>query len=248
MWNNFVYILWALHVLLEVLPISSSGHMMLMLGILQKRALSNNVDYLMHIPTLLINSIFLYNYSSWTSLEEFVQYAVLAMCAASITAVCYFVVKGNKFPLWLGFLITSLLLFSVKWIPYYEVHTITFVKACIIGFVQGCALLPGISRLAATFVTGCWLDLSLQESFLFSLAIQMPLMGAAVTKALFEMYVKQKREISWNLAGTIVLGISTFLAYKLLGFVYILLKNGTTTAFAWYMLIPVSIALFIKDR
>lgn len=250
MWRDLVYILWCLHIVLEVLPISSSGHVTLLLRIIKKEALSKNIEYLMHIPTALIICTFLYRYGEWDSLEEFVRYTFFAGCAAGITALWYLVIKekGNKFPLWLGFLVTSALLFSVRWAPFYQGRTVSFAIACSMGLAQGCALLPGISRLATTFVVGCWLGLAPDVSFLFSLAIQVPLISVAVTKALYETSYIQGKKLWGNSFGIIAVCVTSLIAYKFLVVVYMLLKNRITAPFAWYMLIPFCSTFFVYGK
>lgn len=212
-------------IIVESLPISSSGHVALV-GLLANRffgiqnaVLPDFLDNLLHGTALLAILIvffkdwfvpvkkliqccfqFAFNtkplsFSQKKLLKIFMKIAELVIVADLITSVLYFAIKigfkdyftnSSQNFLLLGFIITMLLLLSLRFIQRSNLgpqisgnQSLNFKKAVILGLVQGCAVLPGISRFASTYVAGCWLNLSPRRAFQLSFLIHLPLIIAA---------------------------------------------------------------------
>jgi undecaprenyl-diphosphatase len=169
--------------------------------------------------------------------------------ADSITGIWYFWLKDRKqfFPLWLGFLITALLLYGISVLYYNDVINITVMMALFIGTAQGIALLPGISRLAATFFTGSILGLTPAIAFSFSLAIQLPLIVAAVAKVIYERkYTDLEKYLDW--VNILLIMGASFVSYLAYGWVLGLFETHNTAWLACYMLIPMTLSILRRNN
>lgn len=179
----------------------------------------------------------------------------LVLVTDIITSIFYFVIKikfksfsgylgqSGLSPEFLlaGFVITMLLLFSLKLrekLVNAPVEAFNFKKAVILGAVQGCALLPGISRFASTYVAGCWLNLRPARAFQISFLIHLPLIIAAF---LF-LGVKDLPEITgFTGTGLLIMLIAAICAIFALKLCYKLAVKDKLWWFGYYMLIPIII-------
>jgi undecaprenyl-diphosphatase len=82
-----------------------------------------------------------------------------------------------------GFLVTTLLLISTRWATSGEAETPPAWGALLLGFVQGLAVLPGISRTGATIAIALWLGVRKDRAFELSMLLSLP----AVFGLLFEL-------------------------------------------------------------
>lgn len=113
----------------------------------------------------------------------------LIFVADMITGIFYFFIKilfkdfsSSLGPVYLlaGFIVTAALLISLKYKKSNaQAHTILDLKrSVLLGAIQGIALLPGISRFAITYVSGCWLNLRPARAFQISFLLHFPLICA----------------------------------------------------------------------
>lgn len=227
----------SIQVILESLPISSSGHLKL-LG----AELSRGCEYLMHGPTIIVLSAYLaprglciirHLTRTLPLIYHMFWWGFIAEC---ITVVCYVLAQlvSPIFPLWLGFLLTGAALFSTKYAPSGGA-CLSWRHAACIGAVQGFAGIPGISRLASTYSAGVWLGIPARVSFLFSCMIQLPLMIGGFAYALLDMDGVMCFSI-------IPLTLATIIAYILLVIVGNLAQRKALWPLGLYMIIPALIA------
>lgn len=236
-------------IILESLPISSSAHLL----ILPLPVISKNVEEFIHVFTLMVLSAYFgrqalcyFQQSSWHQLIQFFWYLLVAN---GITTLLYGLIKWCTWlwlPLPVGLCITMLLLLSTWWLKSETPGYFSYQKAIIIGFVQGCALLPGISRLASTVVVGRWLALSSPQSFFFSCALQYTLCGAGVLKSIASMYIHHDMAslyifFSWPVAA--ILFGAMIIAYYMLALTQYLLYKHLLWCVGIYMIIPLLISL-----
>ena len=263
--NTVFYLLWNLHIILESLPISSSGHLQLINNLIPRITkkppliISTTLDYIMHIPTLLVIAIFLTikaylavqfipNFSSLIT-SNFIYLCGSMLIANSMTFACFLFFKLTKkpqWPLWVGFLLTGCSLLSLLVAPTGTKIFPTYIDAALIGFAQCFSLLPAISRLALTFVTGIWVGLTPTSSFLFSLSIEFFLILGAELLA-FYSYVRKKQYIPrlrlWSFSSLI---IACVIAYVLLDLMLFVANTDTLRYFGFY-LIALAICLIVTS-
>ncbi len=133
-----------------------------------------------------------------------------------------------------------ILLFVDKWFTNKETVTgeeVSYKKALTIGFFQVIAMIPGVSRSAATIIGGLSQKLTRQAAAEFSFFLAVPTMFAATG---YKM-LKYQKEIGFTsdtlpvlLIGNIVAFIVAMIAIK--GFIALLTKHGFKV-FGWYRII-----------
>jgi len=84
----------------------------------------------------------------------------------------------------LGFLITGLLLLSVRWARVGSREGFGLLGALAVGVAQGIAVLPGVSRSGTTIGAGLWLGVRPERAFELSRLMSLPaVLGAVVLEA-----------------------------------------------------------------
>jgi undecaprenyl-diphosphatase len=138
-----------------------------------------------------------------------------------------------------------LLLFIDKWLDNESSNDdeVTWKKALTIGFFQVIAMIPGVSRSAATIIGGLSQKLTRKAAAEFSFFLAVPTMFAATG---YKM-LKYHKEFGFNadnipvlMIGNVVAFIVALIAIK--GFIAFLTKNGFKV-FGWYRIIVGSIIL-----
>ncbi len=133
------------------------------------------------------------------------------------------------------------LLFVDKLFPQGEVDhpaPLTWKNALVIGSFQVIAMVPGVSRSAATIIGGMSQKLSRKQAAEFSFFLAVPTMFAATCKSLFD-YIRAGNSFTadrWQLfaVGNVVAFIVALLAIR--GFVGFLTKHGFRL-FGWYRIV-----------
>ena len=251
------YIISFVQVVLESLPVSSSGHIHLLEQLLDQKY-SKELMYLLHIPTLLILAVFfckpltLYIREYAQNKATIVKLVFFTLLIDSITALFFiFFARYNPmiyYPLdrllAIGFIITGLLLYSLRWCNQNDDNKLTLSKAIILGVAQGCALLPGISRFATVYTTSCWLGLSPLYAFSITWLIQAPLIGAAVAKTVCFSSLSAECALLFTVPALIMLCVATVAGYYALVASYLLVSRNRLWLCAYYMIIPILLAFF----
>ena len=234
------FYLWNLHIILESLPISSSGHFELLRKIFGLNKQTAAEKYLMHIPTGIIVFLFLIPYYSlWLPLLGSI------IIDDTITGLMYLGTKAEqrRWPLYLGFAISSISLLSLYKAPLGNLNYISPPVAVCIGLAQALALFPGVSRLTLTTVTGIWFGINPLIAFIFSLACELPLIGIAVLKAF-----NNGAQLPWPGWYTIALIISSVISYELLCLIAVAFSNLSVVYFGWYLCILASILCALSRK
>src|SRR5205807_831235 len=108
---------------------------------------------------------------------------------------------------------------------------ITYKRALLIGLFQSIAMIPGVSRSAATIVGGSFIGVSKRTIVEFSFILAIPTMAAATALELLKGYKSITGHFDVLGVGFVVSFITAILAIKsFLGYV----KRHTFAAFGWY--------------
>ena len=225
----------------EFLPISSTGHM-----IITEKLLGINIDEFTKAFTVniqfgaILSVVVLYwrrFLQSWTFYQKlfvaFLPAAVIGFLAGDLIDSLLESVMTVAITMFLGGI---LLLFVDKWFnkenPDQEV---TYPKALKIGFWQCIAMIPGVSRSAATIIGGMQQKLSRTNAAEFSFFLAVPTMAAASAYKLLKDYKSINTEnIGILIIGNIVAFIVAMIAIKT--FITFLQKHGFIV-FGWYRII-----------
>lgn len=251
---QYLYVWSLLQIVLESLPVSSSGNVILWMHLLQNclepsyiPIESLDFDFLLHGPTLLVVGLYFYKewarYLSLLSKEWRFLFKVALYCAwaDSLTALWYlfFKVVGTSWmPLSVGFFLTGCLLISLllyKPSQHSSKRFLSLYDATVLGIVQGIALLPGLSRFALTFVAAQHLGYAPFHAFGYSFLIQFPLIGAAFLKSCYSLYSFEYRSELLRPSFGITILVATVLSYGALWMVGTMIQKRKVHLFAWYV-------------
>ncbi|MBP6892616.1 undecaprenyl-diphosphate phosphatase [Candidatus Babeliales bacterium] len=244
----------------ESLPISSSGHVQLMLQYFQASFQNfENFDFLLHGPTIIILlSCF---FTTWWKLifkKKSLKNLFSSACfiiAADVITFFFWKLQLSKLPfiehyfLPIGFFITIVCLYFSWYQKNEKKVSWSMYDAIILGIVQGLCLLPGISRFAGTYAAGIWLGYNRKNSVALSFLIQFPLLCAAFFKELCMTYYQpeslQNFVQSWMIAAVI---FASLISYAIFCWVIKLIEQNRLWYFAFYMMVPMSLSLWmVKD-
>lgn len=133
------------------------------------------------------------------------------------------------------FLIVFELLYKEKENTEIEVRDITYAQAFGIGVAQALAIVPGVSRSAATILGGMLLGLKRKTSVEFSFLVAIPTMGAAVALDL----VKSADTFSRDQFGMIFFGgfVSFIVALLSVKALTAFVRNHTFLIFGFYRIV-----------
>jgi len=251
MYTFFIVIF--VQIILESFPVSSSGHILLLEHFLQFFysstiiAASENkiVSYFLHGPTVAILTIFFWDRwtflvkhiaTVWKIIFKIIAFVFVADLASFFWYLLFkYKVNISDFPVGVGFLISFVCLYSLRFLKRETYETLTWQKALLIGLCQGIALLPGVSRFGLTFVVGCWLGLPAKKSFEFSFAIQWPLILAGFIKSIIKLS-SVDAHMFFNICTLLITLISSIVAFYSLHLVYMLALTNRLWIFSIILL------------
>ena len=188
--------------LTEFLPVSSSGHLVMLQGLLGFKENPVAFDLLLHLATL--GAVLLYfrrdlwnltrslfpPYSEGAEERRLVLWLVVAtlVTAAIGLGLKHQVEALFSTPKWVAgaLLYTGLLLFLGDWVDSSEITSerVGLWRSLIVGLFQGVAVFPGVSRSGSTVVAGILTGMSREEAGRFSFLLAVPaILGAAVLEA-----------------------------------------------------------------
>jgi undecaprenyl-diphosphatase len=248
----------------EFLPVSSTGHLVLIHSIFGTREYDLAFDAVLQLATILAVVIYfrqdLFTIAN-TLLRKLSRLPVnqkeITLAYALMIGTVPAVIAGlllEKYmetffrnPLLVaGVLIAGSILFMyAEWhyINKPREEKITLRKGLIIGLFQCLALVPGMSRSGASIVGGMFLGLTRSEAARFSFLLSIPILGGSGAKKLLDL-MTESTSFDWGalLIAAIVAFISGLLAiHFMLSFV----RRHTLWPFIWYRIILASIVILL---
>jgi len=233
----------------EYLPVSSTGHMM-MAGEMLKLD-TNEIDtYIISIQFGAILAVVALYYKRFFNFRDFSFYLKLltGFMPAAILGFLFddFLEQLLQTPAIVGVTLITVglfLLFMEKWLPAGTKNTDTmgYSDAFKIGIVQSIAMIPGVSRSAATIAgsLGCKLSKEAATEFSFFLAVP-TLTAAGLYKLLKNWDALSTAQLQDIAVGNI---ISFFTAILAVRFFLNLVKNNGFKWFGWYRIAAGSLFL-----
>ncbi|MCE2741208.1 MAG: undecaprenyl-diphosphate phosphatase [Sphingobacteriales bacterium] len=237
----------------EYLPVSSTGHMIIASSVM---GIASNDFVKMFTVAIQFGAIlsvivlywkrFIQSFDFYFKLAiAFIPAAVLGFLLNDYIDAMLENVIVVAFSLLLGGII---LLFVDKWFENNDTHSeeVSYPKALVIGFFQVIAMIPGVSRSAATIIGGLSQKLSRKAAAEFSFFLAVPTMFAATAYKMLKYYLAggfnantHSSDLLLLLIGNIVAFLVAMLAIK--GFINFLTKNGFKV-FGYYR---IGLGLFI---
>jgi undecaprenyl-diphosphatase len=251
-------ILGILQGLTEFLPISSDGHLALAQMLLEVDGGGLTLSVLLHTGTLLATILYFRQRIAMVLLElwQCVRHgrlpapssagwdAVLVLVATVPTGLIGLALRDvvadwTQEPLatGFGFVVTACLLTSTLWAKPGILLSPTLLGALMLGFAQGLAVAPGVSRSGITIVAALWLGIRSERAFEFSMLMSVPAVAAAVLLELLEGDSVEGHALALG-AGAVMAFAVGLLALSLLRRV---VSRGNLAWFALWVL-PVALA------
>ena len=240
--------------LTEFLPISSSGHLVIISSLSSELDLNTNDIAFLHIGTL-FSIVFFYRkriFEIFEDLDTFIFYfkiilagIIPAVLIGLLTPIQNIIDESPNLILITGasYLIFSLLLIFSGKINNSEalnIRDITVSQAFVIGIAQSIALLPGVSRSGVTLLTAIYLGVKKADAIYYSLLLGIPTIFGAWSLT----FINDSFQVNTNIVlPTIVAMFTGLLAIRVL-------INFTTSSklqyFGYYCLL-LSVLCFITN-
>lgn len=256
--------------LTEFLPVSSSGHLVLIQKFFNLDSGHLLFSVVAHMGSLLAILLFykkdflailrgLFDFKTPFLVNPSFRLMFLVIVASIPAAIVGLFFKnyvellfGSQFTVGVAFLVTGGLLMlsrlksshTVSYRTGFEslAHQITFTQALIIGIFQAFAICPGLSRAGFTITSALFLGFKKQEAAFFSFLISIPaILGATLLEALEVQSMTNYLELSVLFISSLTFGL-----FGLWGIVAILNK-GKLHLFSFYLIpLGLSVLFFLK--
>ena len=211
--------------LTEFLPVSSSGHLLIVQKIFGlDEMLFFNI--LLHLGTLFA-VCWVMRKEIWEMIKHpFSRKTLMLVLASAVTAAIYFLLKNFFDSAFEGsmlgycFIVTAIILFVVESLPGGKrtSENMKWSDSVVMGLMQGLAILPGISRAGATLSGGMLSGMERKEAARFSFIMSIPvILGSFVLEG--KDLISQPelmQDINWLpvIIGVVAAAVSGFLAIR----------------------------------
>jgi undecaprenyl-diphosphatase len=259
----------ALQGITETLPISSSGHLVIMQALFGfKKGNTLTFEILLHFGSLIAVVLFFHkllielfkNFFSYLFKHDPKKQADFKYCWLLIVATIPAGIAGilakdligeqlnNTFSVGIALLVTAILLSTISHLPegHKKQENMNLVDALFIGLIQVVALIPGISRSGSTISMGLHRKLTLDQALRFSFLMFIPVAIGATLVDFIGMVGEQGFVIEQPLLYFIAFLTSILFTYSALRFFTNILKRGKLIYFSYYCMVAglLSIGLY----
>lgn len=238
--------------LTEFLPVSSSGHLVLLQNIF---GISSDViifDVILHLGTLFA-VIIVYRKSILDLIKhpfsKKMRYLIVGTIPTVVIALLFKDFFENAFEgtfLFVGFLATSFLLLIANYCDKKNqtYKNIDYKKISVMGIFQGLAIFPGLSRSGSTTTSALVLGVKKEEALEYSFLLSIPIIFASLV---YELIFSPIALNSLNM-GQISIGFLSSLIFGIISikFMIKIIKNNTYKYFAIYLIV-LSIFLILNQ-
>ena len=245
----------ALQGVTEFLPISSSGHLILLANFFQVEFPTIVFEVVVHLGTL-ISILFIFRSDiisiiNKVKIKKDFKEIILISSATIPIALTGLIFKSN---IEIAFrsvaivgvcmVVTGIILGSTLFTSSVRKKNISLVSALIIGIMQAFALLPGISRSGITISTALWIGISKEEAGRFSFLIAIPAIIGSLILTLPDIINVISVE------GSLFILISTLLSAFIIGLIALkilirVLESGRLYLFSGYCIFVGIITLIL---
>jgi undecaprenyl-diphosphatase len=240
--------------LTEFLPVSSTAHLDLARHVLELEATDYIKSFEIIIQLGAILSVVVLYWKKFFNWEILTKLAVAFLPTGILGLTLYKVIKSHL----LGnmtVILSALIIGGVLLILFERYHNkadtevdfseITYQRALLIGLFQSVAMVPGVSRSAATIVGGSMIGISKRTIVEFSFMLAVPTMAAATLLDLLKNYENLSTNFPALAVGFVVSFLTAIVAIKsFLTFV----KRRAFSAFGWYRIVLAVVFFFLFVR
>lgn len=239
--------------LTEFLPISSSGHLVLVPALLGQDPPTLDVAALLHLGTLLAVLVyFRKEVGEMLTFTEKGRRLLLLLVIGTIPAAVIGLAFESQFN-WiderpkavaLALLLTGIALFVTRWIARgkREIEDASIKDTILIGLGQSVALIPGVSRSGSTIATGLLRGFTDVEAARYSFLLGIPaIAGAGLLKT------KDLLDSGTGISGNVLVGVAVAAVsgYLAIAFLLRLISKSGLSPFGIYCIIAGAIALLL---
>lgn len=232
----------------EFLPISSTGHMIItssLMGI-EKEAFTKMFEVVIQLGAILSVVVLYYkkffDFSRWQFYIKLIVAVIPALIFGALFSSKIKALMESNLTVAITLLAGGIVLLFIDNVfknPKYEKDAdITYPRAFTIGLWQVLAMIPGVSRSAASIIGGMQQGLTRKLAAEFSFFLAVPTMFAATAKDLYDWYKEKgtisSEEIKLLAVGNVVAFVVALLAIKF--FITYLQKHGFKL-FGWYRIL-----------
>ncbi|MFC1627127.1 undecaprenyl-diphosphate phosphatase [Patescibacteria group bacterium] len=240
-----VFILGLVQGLTEFLPVSSSGHLVIIQNLFSFSTPPVLLDVLVHLATALAVVVVL-----WPKLKTISFKYIYLIILASIPAGLLGIFLNQQIEalfsstalVGLALIVTSLLLFSTKLIKSKKHQPLSTKNSFLIGLSQALAIIPGISRSGSTITVGLHSKLKPEQAFNFSFLLSLPAILGAQLLQLNKLINISITDLQFIVVGFVTAFISGLISLKLLKKFVI---KGKLHLFGFYCLTLGALVLFL---
>ena len=212
--------------LCEFLPVSSSGHLVLLQNIFGIQEGVLFFDTMLHAGTLAA-VIAVYYRQLWQLIKKpFQKKVYMLLISTLVTAVIAFIFKDlfdsafeGRF-LGAGFLLTAVILYLNERLSKGKrgVEEMKYPEAAGIGLMQGVAIFPGISRSGSTIAGARFFGLSKEAAAEYSFILSIPAILGSLVLQIPDVVREGLAGTSWPcvIAGTLAAAVSGYFAIRLM--------------------------------
>jgi len=246
------FILGLVQGLTEFLPISSSGHLVIIQHIFKLTKPPVLFDIFVHLATALAVILVF-----WPVLIKLTKKYIFLIFIASLPAAVIGLLLNSQIEslfsslklVSLALFITGFLLFSIQFfIHKTKKNKPKLLDVFIIGCFQALAIIPGISRSGSTISSAVFMGLKPITAFNFSFILSLPAILGAQLLFLPELTAISSKQIPFLFTGFITALISGFFSLK---FLKKIITKGKLNIFAYYCLTLASLifiySIFLKS-
>jgi undecaprenyl-diphosphatase len=224
----------------EFLPVSSTAHLILATHLLRLQETEFVKSFQIIIQLGAILSVVVLYWRKFLNWDVLLKLAVAFIPTGVIGLTVYKAIKGYLLGN-LTVVLASLLIGGIALIVFERFHTqtsteidfaeITWKRAFLIGLFQAIAVIPGVSRSAATIVGGSLIGVSKRTIVEFSFMLAVPTMLAASALELLKNHSAVSENVGALGIGFVVSFVTAIVAIKsFLNFI----KKRDFTFFGWY--------------
>ncbi len=232
----------------EFLPISSTAHLILVSDLLRIPQTNFHKSFEIIIQLGAILSVLVLYWRSFLVDFEVLKRIIVAFIPTGIIGLLFYkLVKqylfGNTTVVLAALLIGGILIIAFEFFrkepdsyldsdDTHDIARMSYMQCLIIGLFQAVAIIPGVSRAAATIIGGLWLGIKRRTIVEFSFLLAMPTMLAATGLDLMKNY----KEFSSDQFGVLAVGFVVAFIVALLSIKFLLkyIKNHDFKAFGIY--------------
>jgi len=227
----------------EFLPVSSSGHLVLLQQITETD-LGSTFDILLHLGTLLATLIYFRKQITKLS-KTYIKHIIIASIPAGVVGILLEKHIETLFStlniVFIGFIITTILLSIPNKTKNNKKTQLSNNSAIKIGLAQALAIIPGISRSGSTISIALLQGIKQKEAFTFSFLLSIPSILGAILLNITDIQWSTTKTPTY-ISGLISAAISGYIALHLLSKITI---NSKLHKFATYTAIMAITTLVI---